>query len=182
MLTPLTSKNFTRQKWLKLTWNAILAILSHFWGVKIFEVRGVNTADAPCTCNMFCANPNGSKWVKIKMCKNFADSKLPIKKANFSKFQINLENTCHWFGQKNIACLYNNIYLLLLLLPIVRISRITHFSAFSGEELRRLPMESVDSVAEEPVSSTLKLALSAISVRRKNKERRVSDCFVVMIF
>ena len=50
------------------------------------------------------------------------------------------------------------------------ISRMTHFSAFSGEELRRLPMESVDSVADEPVSSTLKLALSAISAK-KNKQR-----------
>ena len=30
-------------------------------------------------------------------------------------------------------------------------------------------MESVDSVAEEPVSSTLKLAVSAISAKQKNK-------------
>ena len=33
---------------------------------------------------------------------------------------------------------------------------------FSGEEFRKLPIES-DSVADEPVSSTLRLALSAIS-------------------
>ena len=52
---------------------------------------------------------------------------------------------------------------------LVRISRMTCFSAFSGEELRRLPMESVDSVAEEPVSSTLKLAVSAISAKQKTK-------------
>ena len=53
------------------------------------------------------------------------------------------------------------------------ISRMTHFSAFSGEELRRLPMESVDSVAEEPVSSTLKLALSAISAKNKTKNELI---------
>ena len=52
---------------------------------------------------------------------------------------------------------------------LVRISRMTCFSAFSGEEFRRLPMESVDSVAEEPVSSTLKLAVSAISAKQKTK-------------
>ena len=48
-----------------------------------------------------------------------------------------------------------------------RVVRLATVFMFSGEEFRRLPMES-DSVALEPVSSTqLKLALSAISAKKK---------------
>ena len=50
-----------------------------------------------------------------------------------------------------------------------RVVRLATVFMFSGEEFRRLPMES-DSVALEPVSSTqLKLALSAISATKERK-------------
>ena len=52
----------------------------------------------------------------------------------------------------------------LLLQDPARVVRLATVFMFSGDEFRRLPMES-DSVAEEPVSSTLRLALSAISAK-----------------
>ena len=51
---------------------------------------------------------------------------------------------------------------------------------FSGEELRRLPMES-DSVADEPVSSTLKLALSAISAKKREGGFLINAEHVVVV-
>ena len=52
----------------------------------------------------------------------------------------------------------------LLLQDPAKVVRLATVFMFSGDEFRRLPMES-DSVAEEPVSSTLRLALSAISAK-----------------
>ena len=49
-MSPLCSKPYGKyQKIFPKCTNNKLDIMSHFWGMKIFEVMGVNTADAPCT-------------------------------------------------------------------------------------------------------------------------------------